>query len=450
MSPATVEPPPPATVEQARPANGGEREPLESLRRILAGRENARLDVVEARLSSVERHVGDDEALATAITPLLTTAIRRQIHDARAEMIEALYPIIGALIGRAVAEAIRDLARQVDARMRLGVDPRLWWWRLRARLGGVPDDALSLRAFLPFRVAEVFLIHRDTGLLLAHASRQQQAEADSEIISGMLTAIRDFAGDVLGTRDTAELDEIQYGQQHILLETGRLAYLAVVTDGTEPLGFRAELRARVEAIERDYAAVLGDFAGDTAALAPAQSDLQALLETGQPRPLGRTQKWLLVGAILGILAAIATFSGGGFLLWRALRPAPTPAPAPVPAIVIVVTATPAPTTPPTPIAPARHGVLLGHAWAHEGPAGETPRMRVVRSGQAVEILDAADAWLLVRWTSGAGGELRGWVPAELVQLAPSTPPRQIAPPPGEPDAAVSPGPSGPTTPEPKP
>jgi hypothetical protein len=442
VSPASIEQAPPAPVDlaesepvdQARsapidqaapvpvgsidPAGGGDREPLESLRQILVGRENARLDVVEARLSSIEHHVGDDEALATAITPLMTTAIRRQIQDARAEMVEALYPIIGALIGRAVAESMRDLARQVDARMRQGVDPRLWWWRLRARLGGVPEDALSLRAFLPFRVAEVFAIRRESGLLLAHASRQPQAEADSAIIGSMLTAIRDFAGDVLAARDESELDEIQYGQQHILIETGRLMYLAVVTEGVEPPGFRAELREHVHAIEQDRRAALQVDTVDASDWEPVQPRLRAILDTGQPRPLNRPQKLLLVGLVLGILAAIVVLSGTCFLLWRALRPVPPPAPAPAPAIVVVVTATPGPTTPPT---PARLGAISGHVWAHEGPAGETPRMRVVRSGQVVEILDASGGWLLVRWTSGVGGELRGWVPADLVQPSRAAP-----------------------------
>jgi hypothetical protein len=414
--------PPVDTPAPARNENAA----IESLRQILVGRENARIDGVEARLGSVEDQVGDEEALARAITPLMHTAIRRQIQDARAEMIEALYPIIGALIGRAVTEAMRDLARQVDGRMRQGVDPRLWWWRVRARLGGVPDDELSLRAVLPFQVNEVFLIHHETGLLLLHASRQATSTADSEIISGMLTAIRDFASEAFGYGETGELDEIQYGRHRILIETGRLSYLAVAADGVEPPGFRAELRNHIHAIERDHGALLRDYTGDAAPLAPLQSTLAPVLESGQARPLSRTQKWLLAGAGAGIIVAITGVFGTGFLFWRVLRAEPAARPAVVPVIHVIVTATAAPSVPtpdPTVQLPTvQRGVMLGNAWAREGPSDDAPPMRVVRIGQEVQVLDAADDRLLVRWISGVGGELTGWVVAEQVQLDGSTAP----------------------------
>lgn len=402
-------PPAAATTSPVRDENAA----IESLRQILVGRENARLDAAELRLGSLEHQVGDEEALARAITPLMHTAIRRQIQDARSEMIEALYPIIGALIGRSVTEAMRDLARQVDGRMRQGVDPRLLWWRLRARLGGVPDDALSLRTVLPFRVNEVFLIHRETGLLLFHASRQATSEADSEIISGMLTAIRDFASDAFGQGEAGELDEVQYGRHRILIETGRLSYLAVATDGVEPPGFRAELRHHLHAIERERGALLRDFRGDAAPLEPLRATLVPLLEAGQTRPLSRTQKWLLAAAVAGVILAISGVFGTGFLFWRVLRATPA-APATLSVIHVVVTATAAPSVP-SPVPTVRRGVMRGNAWAREGPSADAAPMRVVRIGLEVQILDAAGDRLLVRWASGTGAELTGWVAGEQVE-----------------------------------
>lgn len=52
------------------------------------------------------------------VVPVLGDAIRRKIRDARTEMVEALYPIIGQMVVRAVSEAMRDLARSIDARRR--------------------------------------------------------------------------------------------------------------------------------------------------------------------------------------------------------------------------------------------------------------------------------------------------------------------------------------------
>lgn len=400
------------------------RESIDALRQILVGREHALLGEIETRLTSVEHQLGDEEALAGAITPLMHTAIRRQIHDARDEMIEALYPIIGALIGRSVGEAMRDLARQVDARVRHGFDPRLWWWRLRARVGGVPGDAIGLRAYLPFQVTDVFFIHRESGLLIHHAARREQATEDSEILSGMLTAIRDFVHDAFGSAAEGQLDEIQYGRQHIVLEAGRFTFLAVVVDGIEPPAFRADLRELLQAVERDHTAALRNYAGNAAVLAPAQPTLESVLATGQPRPLTRQQKLLLAGLAGFAVIAVLGLGSIAVLTWRALNPPPLPAPliiaapTPVPPTPVVLTVLP-PTPPPT---PAPLGSMRSDYWLRERPVAGAPAVAFARSGQAVEILRRQGDWLLVRRTA-ADGTAQGWVAAKGVADggAPKTP-----------------------------
>lgn len=56
----------------------------------------------------------------------------------------------------------------------------------------------AFRTALPFKVEEVFVIHRESGLLLHHETRDPASMSDSDLISGMLTAIRDFAQDAFG------------------------------------------------------------------------------------------------------------------------------------------------------------------------------------------------------------------------------------------------------------
>ena len=54
-----------------------------------------------------------------------------------------------------------------------------------------------------------------------------------DLISGMLIAIRDFVDHSFGhlpTKDK-ELDEIKYGDERIIIQSGRAAYLAVVITG---------------------------------------------------------------------------------------------------------------------------------------------------------------------------------------------------------------------------
>jgi hypothetical protein len=263
---------------------------LDELRGILSEPDRRRAEGLEARRREVERRTENRDELIAAITPILGDAIRLKIEESRDEMIEALYPIIGQLIGRAVGEAIRNLARQIDARMRRSLSPELVMRRLRARLTGVPDYALILRDGLPFRVAELFLVHRESGLLLMHLSNEPDATGNgpdaadnSDLISGMLTAIRDFASDAFGRGQEGQLDEIQYGTRRILIEASQHAYLAVVVDGIEPATLREAMRDRVMACENTYHRALIDYDGDVTAfsgMAPSLRELMVDTESG--------------------------------------------------------------------------------------------------------------------------------------------------------------------------
>jgi hypothetical protein len=143
---------------------------------------------------------------------------------------------------------------------------------------------MALREALPFEVEEVFMIHRASGLLVQHISRDSSVLEDSDIISSMLTAIRDFTAEAFGRGQQGSLDEIQYGDRRILIEAAEHAYLAVVVDGVEPAGFRAEMREQVMKLEGDYADVLREYNGDPVQLAVAATSLQSLMRGAQNQP----------------------------------------------------------------------------------------------------------------------------------------------------------------------
>ena len=96
------------------------------LREILLRGDRQRTDDLHAQVADLERQVTDKDALIALLMPVLGDVLRQKIRDAREEMVEALYPIIGQVVVRAVSEAIRDLARSVDAQMRTSLTPEMW------------------------------------------------------------------------------------------------------------------------------------------------------------------------------------------------------------------------------------------------------------------------------------------------------------------------------------
>lgn len=456
---------------------------LETLRDILFGRYRRQIAELEAELDDLERRITDEDVLTAMIAPVLGDAIRRKIRDARDEMVEALYPIIGQLVVRSVSVAIRDLVRTIDARMRISFSPRAIWRRLQARLSGVSGAELVLRESLPFEVAEVFLIHHETGLLLRHVSRDPNASPDSDLISGMLTAIRDFVQDAFARgKKEGQLEEIQYGERRILIEAAQHAYLAVVVDGIEPAGFRDEMRHRLMEVVHAHEKTLRHYDGDPTPLASVEESLRSLMMAARPPELSRTQKRVLVGALALLVVCPLVTCLAGRWAWGAVRATPTPLPVVEPTFTLTPsptstatttpsltpTATPSPTltatstSSPTPTATSTPsstptatpsptstctstplataspmatltpapviGLMTGHVWLRAGPSADSPRPGVIlERGQQVEILALFGDWYWVRWTPQAGAEVTGWVPVKWVGTVSPIPSRIVTP-----------------------
>jgi hypothetical protein len=438
---------------------------LDALRDILLAHYRQRVGELETELDELEERVTDRDALIETISPVLGEAIRRQIRDSREEMIEALYPIIGQLVIRAVSEAVQDLARTVDARVRRSFDLRSVWWRIRARLGGVSQAEMSLRTSLPFAVTEIFLIHRETGLLLWHGSHEPKAARDSELFGSMLTAIRDFAQDAFGRGKEGQLEEIEYGDEHILLEATRHAYLAVVVSGVEPPGFRAKVRERLVEVSHRYARILRDYDGEPIPQDGAEGSLRPLMAASEPPQMTRAQKAWMVGAIgMVVICLVAACFASRWAL-STVRGTPTPLPVavqssatitsspiptstPTPTWTLTVTPSPSPlptsTGTPTPTStftptptqtptwtptPAQvTGLMTGNAWLRQEPRADSARLGIIAErGTAVELLAVSGVWGQIHLSLAPGVEAVGWVPLRWLGTLEPIPAHLIAP-----------------------
>jgi hypothetical protein len=282
-----------------------EAQDIDLLRNLLIGHYHAKITEIEANLAALETNTTDQDALIDTLTPVLGELIRNNIRTNRDEMIEALYPIIGNLVVRAVTEAIQDLARNVDERMRRSFDIYFLWRQIKAQLGGVSQAEAVLRSALPFEASEIFLIHLESGLPIWYASnRLDEMPDDSDLIGSMLTAIRDFVADSFGRGLTGDLERIEYGDRQILIESTRHVYAAVVFHGIEPSGYRETLRRQLIEIEYKHDKRLRRYDGDSSSLkATALEHLQPLLSVDNSEPdeeltQDRSEKvWLFVGII---------------------------------------------------------------------------------------------------------------------------------------------------------
>lgn len=275
------------------PADDGEA--LELLRTLLfdehlqqVAQMRSQVGQLQTMLDALEQQIQDEEALINTITPVIAGAIRTNISESSEEMIDALYPIMGKLVQRAVMESMRDLTQRIDQQMRRTLDVQALWRRFQSRLRGISDAEMTMRDALPMQVDEVFLIHKESGLLLMHLSKGGLADRagnegvddeddDSDIISGMLTAISEFTADAFGRDEEEALNEIQYGGRSILLEAAHLVYIAVVIDGFDSSEFRSQMRETMIDIEHRHASALRNYDGDASRFDESKALLAALV-----------------------------------------------------------------------------------------------------------------------------------------------------------------------------
>ena len=300
-------------------------EEIERLRRNFENKEQF-LEFLKPILSKAldEKVVESREEMARILAPVMGAAIKKQISEAQEEVVDALYPVIGATIRKSIAEAMRNLARMVNEKVDKALSFHFLFQKMKARVSGVSESELLLKETLPFRIHEIFFIHRDTGLLIRHVSGSQPLTSDDQdIIAGMLTAIRDFASNAFGSEKEQEVNEIQYNDFQIILESGRMFYLAVVTSGVPDNHFYSLLDEITIKIHKEHGQHLREFKGDTKVFENVVPMIKKLINHYDNIPAVQAEQRKPKGWVyLGITAALV--AGLYFGLFYKSAPQSTP------------------------------------------------------------------------------------------------------------------------------
>lgn len=304
-------------------------EELAELRELLLGAERRRLGELERRLAAagvtaeeladllpeaIALRTGRDRQLARALAPTVEGAIGESVRRNPREIATAIFPVLGPAIRKAIAETLAGLVASINRTIEHSLSPRGLRWRIEAWRTGVPYGQIVLKHALVYRVEQVFLIHAETGLLLSHAWAPELRASDPDLISGMLTAIRDFVADSFSPeRDAGGLRRFSVGELTVMVEQGPRALLAAVVRGQAPDTLLLKLQDTLETIHLQFAGALADFQGDGAPFEPARPLLEDCLasEVASGRPAGRRGKaawlpWAIAGlVVLAVLGGLA-------------------------------------------------------------------------------------------------------------------------------------------------
>jgi OOP family OmpA-OmpF porin len=290
-------------VTAPRPATGapapsqGTHAPEEArarLRAIIIGRER------EA-LRRLERRFEDPATLAPAVERALTASVRRDPRP----LANALFPVMGPAIRRAISQALAGMMQSVNSGLEQSFSLKGLAWRWEALRSGTSFAEVVLRHTLLYRVEQVFLVHRESGLLLQHLTAPAIAAQSPDMVAGMLTALQDFARDSFQVAQEEMLETMQVGGLTVWIEQGGHSLLAAVIRGHAPMELRAELQRTLEEIEAEHGPELRQFSGDASQFGRSRPKLEALL-LAEARGAGAAARrpwrtWIILGIAIALI-----------------------------------------------------------------------------------------------------------------------------------------------------
>jgi OOP family OmpA-OmpF porin len=315
-----AEPPDRAAVGEApaddRPSAGNG---LAELRTILLGPRETALAAIQERLDNPRLRAADlsevlpeavilsrsrDEHLAQALMPTLEGAVTASVKRNPRKLADALFPVMAPAIRKAVSEALRGMLESVNYVLGHSLSPRSLRWRWTAWRTGKPFAEIVLLHTLVYRVEQVLLVHRPSGLLLRQVSGESLGGRHADLVSGMLTAIEDFVHDSFRVREGEVLDTLRVGGLTVRVVQGPHAMVAAVVRGSPPPELVLTLQRALELIHLDLGEALEAFQGDTTPFEAARPHLESCLTAqyaGRRRGVSPAV-WLVASALVVALA----------------------------------------------------------------------------------------------------------------------------------------------------
>ncbi len=289
---------------------GLNREELQRLNRLIKDPEAFAGEIRKLLPLSIRKMVDAGEVTMKTLLPLVEDALSESIRHNPEKMADILFPIMMPAIRKAVAADIKQMLDSLNNTLEHGFSLKRLGWRLQALFSGRKYSEIVLSHAYIYQVKQVFLIHKTTGLLLAQvADSQQQNATDADMVSSMLSAIKDFVQDSFADKKESTLEEINVGRFRILLEQGPFAILAAVVEGNVPKAYHDLLKETLEGIHVTFYRELASFTGD---VSPFEKDKKLLQQCLQKEQKPEKKKKPVFAVVLLLLLL-------GFLFYGAYR-----------------------------------------------------------------------------------------------------------------------------------
>ncbi|AFY36662.1 OmpA/MotB domain protein [[Leptolyngbya] sp. PCC 7376] len=273
-------------------------------------------NLIPGAIDQQVRSNSDD--LVEALAPAMGEIIKQQIRIERDAMVDALYPVIGSTISKYMQEVVQEINSRVESTLTPAGIRR----KVQAKIQGVSEAELIFQESMPFQIQAIFLIHKQSGLIIASAKQEKEADKqesslEGDLMAGMLTAMRSFASEcAIEPGNTSELKEIEYESFQILMEVAGYCYMATVIKGNIEQAYIENMRQSLANIilnyDRDQS--IHYYSGDPSSVDDAvQEELDNLILYAPKTDKVGKKGWPIA---LLLLIFIPLLAWGGWRTWQ--------------------------------------------------------------------------------------------------------------------------------------
>ncbi|WP_158771762.1 OmpA family protein [Paraglaciecola sp. L1A13] len=300
---------------------------LQELRRILFGknnqhltdalRHNAREIVSDVFSEALKDRQDKDGSVKKVMAPLVDKSVEYSVTNRKEQFVGYLYPIVGSVVRKSVTAFLSEFIERTNQLLENSLTIKGLTWRIKARQAGVPYANYVASQTFNYRVEQVFLIHRETGLLLRNVSYNQQYSEDADLISSMLTAINDFVSDsfkpnIEGREQT--LNIVKTDDFTLVLKAGPSAVLVAAVTGNMPQKIADQLQLTIEELHSLYEKQLHEFKGDAAPFVDCDQQLMDCLvsELKETAKQKKSKPWMAWSILLFVVLGLSYYA---YKLW---------------------------------------------------------------------------------------------------------------------------------------
>ncbi len=218
-------------------------ERLELLKKILLNDEQEVTQSLASEIENLKNTINTPEEFAKKInpivqskinnftkeqlSPLIVSSLKKEIKNSQEAVVEALFPIIGKMIKKYIAHEISLLNERINDKIANAFSFKNLFRAIFNKKQVVNE--VFANATKP-HLLQILVIEKDSGILVAKHSREDQNFIDEDMLAGMLTAIKSFVEDAFISEEQ-NLETINYELYTLHIQNFYNYYITAVVSG---------------------------------------------------------------------------------------------------------------------------------------------------------------------------------------------------------------------------